>query len=178
MSEAEQLLRQKADEAARLARERAAMEQQVHATRASMAGLQEQLTNTLSEPPSPQHLEAVRNDLQTRAEEEAILKRNWPSWRKTASKPRPNGRRPKRTAAVGSSTTGGGDREPFSQQFDYTKGEVQVERQEKAKLQEHATKLAEGVSALAEKSGGIVQRSLGTQRTSPEKSRRRCVGTQ
>ena len=50
------------------------------------------------------------------------------------------------------------------EQLDTTKGEVLVERQEKAKLQEHATKLqehatklAEGVSVLAAKSGELKQ---------------------
>src|SRR5947208_1645116 len=74
--EAEQVLTQKADEAARLSRERSALEQQFTASKASALELQRQLTNSLTEASlSRQHLEAVRSDLEARQQEEAILKR-------------------------------------------------------------------------------------------------------
>jgi X-X-X-Leu-X-X-Gly heptad repeat protein len=149
--EAEQMLRQKAEEAARLSRERSSIEQQFTATQANIAELQKQLTNTLSEASlSRQHLEAVRNDLQAREQEESILKRKLAELEKSRQSTEAEKQQLATQLQVAET-----EKRLVRQQLDSAQGEVQVERQEKAKLQEHATKLAEGVSTLAEKSGEL-----------------------
>lgn len=158
--EAEQMLRQKAEEAARLARERAAIEQQFTATQTSVAELQKQLTNTLSEATrSRQSLEAVRQDLQAREQEEAILKRKLAELEKTRRAAEAEKQQLATQLQVAET-----EKRMVNQQLATAQSTVQVERQEKAKLQDHAvklqqhaTKLAEGVTELAEKSGELTQ---------------------
>jgi hypothetical protein len=153
IGEAEQLLRQKADEAARLERERTALEQQFSTTQGDLAKLQKQLSNTLSEASqSRQHLEAVRNEVQARQEEESILKRKLAELEKTRQAAEEEKQQLASQLQVAET-----EKRLFHEQLDSAMGEVQVERQEKAKLQEHATKLAEGVTALAEKSGELTK---------------------
>jgi X-X-X-Leu-X-X-Gly heptad repeat protein len=149
--EAEQMLRQKLEEAARLARDRADIERQFKLTQSNVAELQQQLTNTLSEASlSRQHLKAVRDDLKAREEEEAILKRRMAEMEKTRQAAEIEKQRLATELQIAET-----EKRMVREQLDSAQGAVQVERQEKAKLQEHATKLAEGVSALAEKSGEL-----------------------
>ena len=188
MREAEQMLRQKAAEAARLASERAAMERQVKANQESVAELQSRLTNTLTEASaSRQHLEAVRNDLLAREQEEAILKRKLAELESNREAAEAEKQRlanqleeaetekrlvarqleeaeTEKSRVATQLKVAETEKLMVRQQLDSVQDEVQVERQEKAKLQEHAvkmqehaTKLAEGVTALAEKSGELTE---------------------
>jgi hypothetical protein len=149
--EAEEMLRQKAAEATRLSHDRSAIEQQFATTQANIAELQKQLTNSLSEASlSRQHLEAVRNDLQAREQEEAILKRKMAELEKSRLAAEDEKQRLSTELQVAET-----EKKLVREQLNSAQGAVQVERQEKAKLQEHATKLAEGVTQLAEKSGEL-----------------------
>jgi hypothetical protein len=170
--EAEQMLRAKAQEADRLAEQRADIEQQYKSAQSNVAELQNRLTNTLTEASlSRQHLEAVRNDLQTREQEQAILKRKMEELEKTRQAAEVEKQRLSTQLQVAEA-----EKRLVREQLDSAQTEVTVERQEKArleahteklqehvdklqehadKLQEHATKLAEGVTVLAEKSGEL-----------------------
>ncbi|MFO1501471.1 MAG: hypothetical protein U1G07_24295 [Verrucomicrobiota bacterium] len=153
IQEAEQLLQQKSDEAGRLARERANLEQQFTTTRTSVAELQKQLTNTLTEASeSRQHLEALERELKARAQEEGILKRKLNELEQTRMANEAEKRQLSTQLQLADN-----ERRLIREQLSSAQGAVEVERQEKAKLQEHATKLAEGVTALAEKSGELTQ---------------------
>ncbi len=158
--DAELMLRQKAEETARLSRERAAIEQQFATTQLSVAELQKQLTNTLTEASqSRQHLEAVRNDLEARAQEESILKRKLTELEKN----RQSAEAEKQQLAT-QLQLAETEKRLVREQLNSAEGTVEAERQEKAvlqaqatKLTEHATKLAQGVTELAEKSGALTQ---------------------
>jgi hypothetical protein len=183
MREAEQLLRQKAEEAARLARERAAMERQVQATEASVAELQKQLTNTLTEAStSRQSLEAVQAALTAREDEEAILKRRLAQLeedRKELEEERQDSEKENQQLAAQLQAVEAEKRvvreqtQKLATQLEVAEtekrlvrerltsvqGEVQVERQEKAKLQEHAAKLQEHATKLAEGVTALAEKS-------------------
>ena len=151
--EAEQMLRQKSEEATRLARERAAIQRQFAATQSSVAELQNQLTNTLSEASrSRQYLETMQRDLKAREQEEAILKRKLTELEQTRLAAEAEKQQLSNRLQVAET-----EERLVREQLTSAQGTVQVERQEKAKLQEHATKLAAGVAALAEKSGELTQ---------------------
>jgi hypothetical protein len=153
MREAEQLLRQKADEAAKLERERAALADQFAATREDVSNLKKQLTNTLSEATSSkQQLSSLQSDLQAREQEEAVLQRKLSELEKTRQTAEAEKARLASQLQVAET-----EKRLVHEELDSAKGEVLVERQEKAKLQEHATKLAEGVSALAANSGELTK---------------------
>lgn len=154
INEAQQLLQLKDEEAARLARERSSIEQQFTLTRASMAELQSQLTNTVREASlSRQQLEAIRNDLRAREQEEAILKRRLDELeqnRQLAEEQKEQLANQLQLAEA--------EKRLVREQLESVQGTVEVERQEKARLQEHATKLAEGVTTLGQ---GVANLSQG-----------------
>ncbi len=183
MREAERLLRQKADEAARLAKERVAMERQFQATQASVAELQKQLTNILTEAStSRQTLEAVRTDLSAREQEEALLKRRLAQLeddRKELAEERNESDQEKQLLAAQLEAVEAEKRlvreqtQKLATQLEVAEtekrlvrerltsvqGEVQVERQEKARLQEHAARLQEHATKLAEGVTALAEKS-------------------
>jgi hypothetical protein len=151
--DAEQMIRQKAEETARLEQERTALAQQFTNTQANIAVLQQQLTNTLSQAQmSRAQLESVQSDLQAREQEQSVLQKKLSELEKSRQATEAQKQELATELQVAQTET-----RLMHQQLETAKGEVQVERQEKAKLQEHATKLAEGVSALAEKSGELTK---------------------
>lgn len=183
MREAERLLKQKADEAARLAKERAAMERQFQVTQASVAELQKQLTNTLTEAStSRQNLEAVRADLAAREQEEALLKRRLAQLeddRKELAEERNESEEEKQLLAAQLEAVevekrlvreqtqklatqlevAETEKRLVRERLSSVQGEVQVERQEKARLQEHAARLQEHATKLAEGVTALAEKS-------------------
>jgi X-X-X-Leu-X-X-Gly heptad repeat protein len=146
MRDEEQRLQEKVDESTRLAHEHATLEQQFTNTQANMAELQKQLSDSLSVAnQSQQQLESVQSEIQARAQEEAILRRKLAELEK--SRQTTEIEKEQLSAKLQVSET---EKRMVNEQLDSAKGDVQVERQEKAKLQEHADKLAEGNAKLAE----------------------------
>jgi uncharacterized coiled-coil DUF342 family protein len=165
--EAEQLLQQRAEEAARLERERSSLEKQFASNQSSISTLQRQLRAVLSEATqSKQQLDTLQQNLQTREQEEALLKRRLGELEQTRREAELQQQRLATQLQVAET-----EKRLFVQQLESFKGEVEVVRQEKAQLQdhatkvtehatkvtEHATKLAEGVTSLAEKSGELTK---------------------
>lgn len=153
MRDAEIALQQKNEEAAKLQRERQALEEQISTTQSGVTNLQKQLASIMTEASlSRQQLATVQNDLEVRQQEQGILERKLAELEKSQKAFETEKQQLSTQLKVAQTES-----RLMQQQLESAKGEVQVERQEKAKLQEHATKLAEGVSTLAEKSGELTK---------------------
>ena len=146
-------LRKTEEQARRLEQERAALAQQASAAQASLKEVQGKLSAASTENLlSKEKLAALQADLSRREQDTQVLEQKLAETEKAAQSALAE--KQQLSAQLQVSET---EKRLTREQVTELRGTVGMERQEKAKLQEHAIALATNVATLAKKSGELTQ---------------------